>query len=504
MFEAAELGRKITREEFDGMAPALRNELLELQFRLRDADFPVVLLFAGVDGAGKNQTANLLTEWLDPRHIVTRAYGPPSEEERERPEYWRYWRDLPPKGTIGVFLSSWYHDPLVDRAYGAISAAEMDEKLERIANFEKTLADDGALVVKFWMHLSRKAQKKRLEKLESDPLTAWEVTDTDWTHWRMYDDFIAAGERLIRHTNKGHAPWVIVEGRDTRYRSAVVLTTLRDAIARHLEARDVARRMAEETVKRDPLPAVDSALAAQPSVLSSLDMGPALERQSYELQLQEQRGRLALLHRKAREKKVSTVLVFEGWDAAGKGGAIRRLTGALNARDVQVVPIAAPTEEERAQHYLWRFWRHLSRAGRTTVFDRSWYGRVLVERVEGFCAEEAWRRAYAEINDFEDQLVETGTVLVKFWLHITPDEQIERFRRREGVEYKRWKLTEEDWRNRAKWPLYEQAVNDMVEMTSTQTAPWTLVEANDKGHARVKVLRTVCDALEERLRKRGK
>lgn len=504
MFEAAELGRKIPRDEFDRMAPELRTELLDLQLRLRNADFPVIVVFAGVDGAGKNQTANLLTEWVDPRRVVTHAYNKPSDEERERPEFWRYWRDLPPKGTIGLFLSSWYHDPLVKRVRGAISMEEMDERLDRIAHFEQTLADDGALIIKFWMHLSRKAQKKRLEKLESNPLTAWEVTETDWSHWHMYDDFITTGERVIRHTNKGHAPWIIVEGQDARYRSAVVLNAIRDSIARHLETRETARKVAAEIVQHESTPPADPTLAGQPSVLSSLDMNLALKREDYEQQLQEQRGRLAVLHRKAYQKGISTILVFEGWDAAGKGGAIRRLSSAINARSLKVIPIAAPTEEERAQHYLWRFWRHLSRAGRVTVFDRSWYGRVLVERVEGFCPEEAWRRAYTEINDFEEQLTGDGAALVKFWLHITPEEQMARFQHREMTDYKRWKLTDEDWRNRAKWPLYEQSVNDMVEMTSTHTAPWTLVEANDKHYARVKVLKTVCDALEARLKKRRK
>jgi AMP-polyphosphate phosphotransferase len=502
MFEAAELGRKISREEFDGLAPTLRSELLELQFQLRGADFPVIVVFAGVDGAGKNEAVNLLNEWMDPRWIHTRAYGEASDEERERPPYWRYWRDLPPKGRFGLFLSCWYHEPLVERAYGRISVAEMDEQLERITHFEKTLADEGALIIKFWMHLSEKGQKKRLEKLEADPLTAWQVTKSDWTHWEMYDKFVSAAERLIMHTSKGHAHWTIVEGQDSRYRSAAVLTTVRDAVSRHLEARAVAKQVAAAMKKPASSMPETAVLTGQPSILSSLDMTVRAKGDDYARQLQEQRGRLAKLHQKAKDKGVSTALVFEGWDAAGKGGTIRRLTAALNARDLQIIPIAAPTEEERAQHYLWRFWRHLSRGGRLTIFDRSWYGRVLVERVEGFCTEEAWQRAYSEINDFEEQLAEHGTVLAKFWLHITPEEQLARFQTRETIDYKKWKLTDEDWRNRDQWPAYEQAINDMVERTSTRLAPWTLVEANDKPHARIKVLTTVCDALEEGLKRR--
>ena len=245
-------------------------------------------------------------------------------------------------------------------------------------------------------------------------------------------------------------------------------------------------------------------LVAQPSILSSLDMTQKLDPKEAGKLLQEQRGRLSQLHRKIQENGLTVLTVFEGWDAGGKGGAIRRLTSALFARDVQVVPFAAPSSEERAQHYLWRFWRYLSRAGKVTVFDRSWYGRVLVERVEGFASEDEWRRAYDEINDFEEQLVEHGIILVKFWLHITQEEQLKRFEDRQNIDYKRWKLTEEDWRNRDRWDDYELAVNDMVERTSTLMAPWTLVEANDKAYARVKVVETVCDALEAALKKRGK
>jgi polyphosphate:AMP phosphotransferase len=505
MFEAAELGRKLSKEEFGAAAPALRAEMLELQVKLREADFPVIVVFAGVDGAGKNESVNLLNEWLDPRWVVTRAYDKPSDEERERPEYWRYWRDLPPKGRFGLFLSSWYHNPLVERAFGDISQAEMDEKLDRIVRFEKTLADDGALIVKFWMHLSKKAQKKRLTKLEKDPLTKWRVGPDDWKHWKQYDHFIEAGEHTIMRTSKGYAQWNIVEGEDARYRSMVVLTTIRDAVNRQIEARALLKETtAAQKKAKKAKPEKKTVLANQPSILSSLDNTLKLDPKEAGLLLQEHRGRLSQLHRKIKENGLTVLAVFEGSDAAGKGGAIRRLTSALFARDTQVVPFAAPSSEERAQHYLWRFWRYLSREGKVTVFDRSWYGRVLVERVEGFCSEDEWRRAYDEINDFEEQLVDHGIVLVKFWLNITKDEQLKRFNDRENIDYKRWKLTEEDWRNREKWEEYEQAVNEMVERTSTMTAPWTLVEANDKSYARVKVISTVCDALEAAVKKRSK
>jgi polyphosphate:AMP phosphotransferase len=512
MFEAAELGRTIEKDAYKKQVPILRTELLEVQRQLTPARFPLIVVFAGVDGAGKGETVNLLNAWMDPRWIVTRAYQEPSEEESERPEYWRYWRDLPPRGRIGFFLSSWYSRPILDRVYGRSRTAEFDRQLTRIAAFERNLTDDGALILKFWMHLGKRAQKKRLRTLEKDRLTRWRVTKSQWQHWRMYDQFVAAAERALRRTSTVQAPWIIVEGVDEAYRSVTVATTIRDAIRKALAESDGAHRertlassatnqgrRKTASVPKSSSPAVvetPQTAKAGPTILSSLDMSQAVAKKDFATELERYQGRLNLLSRKAQAKGVSTILVFEGWDAAGKGGAIRRITGALDARSYQVIPIAAPTDEERAHHYLWRFWRHLSRAGRLTIFDRSWYGRVLVERVEGFATEQEWRRAYSEIGEFEEQLVERGIVLVKYWVHISEDEQLRRFKEREKARYKQWKLTDEDWRNRAKWADYERAVNDMVEQTSTGLAPWTLVEGNDKYFARLKVLKTVCVSLE--------
>jgi polyphosphate:AMP phosphotransferase len=515
MFEAAELGRSIPKEEYKPRIPTLRTELLESQRQLTKARFPVIVVFAGVDGAGKGETVNLLNEWMDPRWIVTRAYGAPSDEESERPEYWRYWRDLPPKGRIGLFLSSWYSRPILDRVYRRSRAADFDKQLNRIAAFERTLTDDGALILKFWMHLGRGAQKKRLRRLEKDPLTRWRVTKRQWQHWRMYDRFVAAAERALQRTSTVDAPWTIVEGVDEAYRSLTVATSIRDAIRKALaqgrgepQTLKLVRTSGSQLRRRSAGPSrsqpataaqVSGSASAVPTILSSLDMSQEISKKIFATDLEEHQGRLNRLQRKAQAKRITTILVFEGWDAAGKGGAIRRITGALDARSYQVLPIAAPTDEERAQHYLWRFWRHLTRAGRVTIFDRSWYGRVLVERVEGFATEQEWKRAYSEINEFEEQLVEAGIVLVKYWVHITQEEQLRRFKERERARYKQWKLTDEDWRNRSKWADYERAVNDMVERTSTRLAPWTLVEGNDKYFARLKILKTACSTLKAAL-----
>jgi polyphosphate:AMP phosphotransferase len=448
---------------------------------------------------------------MDPRWIVTRAYGDPSDEERERPEYWRYWRDLPRKGRIGLFLSSWYSRPVLDRVYRRSGSADFDEQLERIAAFERTLTDDGALILKFWMHLGKGAQRKHLRKLEKDDLTRWRVTKQHWQHWRMYGKFVAAAERALQRTSTVHAPWTIVEGADEAYRSLTVATAILEAIRKGLadgrgEKKSVAaaadtrsdKGAARTSARSRPQAAAtakDVATVTEATILNSLDMTQAVPKKSFSKELQRYQGQLHRLQRKAQARGVSTIMVFEGWDAAGKGGAIRRITGALDARWYQVIPIAAPTDEERAQHYLWRFWRHLSRAGKLTIFDRSWYGRVLVERVEGFATEQEWRRAYSEINEFEEQLVHRGIVVMKYWVHITADEQLRRFKERQKAKHKQWKLTDEDWRNRERWDAYERAVNEMVERTSTRVAPWVLVEGNDKYFARVKVLKTAAEAL---------
>ncbi len=512
MFEAAELGRTIPKDDYKKQALALRGELLELQRTLSAAKFPVIIVFAGVDGAGKGETVNLLSEWMDPRWIVTRAYGPASDEESERPEYWRFWRDLPPNGRIGFFLSSWYSRPILDRVNGRSTKAAFAQRIGRIVQFERTLASNGALILKFWMHLGKAAQKRRLKKLEKDKVSRWRVTKEQWKHWRMYDKFIAAAEQALRQTSTVDSPWMIVEGDDEAYRSITVATMIRDAVGKALnegrgerppapagrQRRAVAGQLSAKPAPPGTAPERSRSAPASVTILSNLDMTQTVPKKVFDAALEKQQGRLNLLQRRAQDQGVSTILLFEGQDAAGKGGAIRRVTAALDARAYQVIPIAAPTDEERAHHYLWRFWRHLSRAGRLTIFDRSWYGRVLVERVEGFATREEWMRAYSEINEFEEQLVADGIVLVKCWVHITFDEQLRRFKEREKTRYKQWKLTAEDWRNRAKWLDYEQAVNDMVERTSTRHAPWTLVEGNDKNFARLKVLRTVCDRIEER------
>jgi polyphosphate:AMP phosphotransferase len=490
MFESAELGHKIDKATYDKEVPILREALLEAQMDLvKSCKFPVIILIGGLDGAGRGETVNLLNEWMDPRFIQTHGMGDPSEEELDRPMMWRFWRELPPKGKIGVFLGSWYTWPILNRVTGRTKSAEFDQSMERAKRLEKMLTDEGALILKFWMHLSKDRQEKRLKSLEKNPKTSWRVTDRDWKHFKMYDEFHAVHESVIRHTSTAEAPWTIVEGYDPRYRSLTVGKVILEAIRKRLE--DTDNKTTEIHAPPSPLPSIDKL-----DILKALDLKQKIDKKKYKEELEKYQGKLALLARKNKFKNITVIAVFEGNDAAGKGGAIRRITAALDARWYNIVPVAAPTEEERAQPYLWRFWRHIPRRGRLTIFDRSWYGRVLVERVEGFCTEADWMRAYSEINDFEAQLARHNIVVVKFWLAISKDEQLARFNEREKIGFKRFKITEEDWRNRNKWEEYEYAVCDMVDRTSTEIAPWTLVEANDKNFARIKILKTLCKRIE--------
>ena len=491
MFESAEIGHKLDKAAFREAVPLLRAALQEAQVDLfTQHKFPVVVLVSGQDGAGKGETINVLYEWMDPRFLSTLAFSEPSDEERERPPMWRYWRSLPPKGRIGIFAGSWYSDPIRERIQGEISLKELDARAQQINRFEEMLVNEGALVLKFWFHLTKDGQRERLKALESDPRTAWRVTQWNWDRLKTYDQLQDVAGHLLRITNTAAAPWVVVEGSDDRYRSLTVGQVLLGALKRRLASPEHPQVAVAPMVRMS----VD-----QRTVLSELDLTLTLSEKDYKDELARWQGRLSELVRDERFKTRSLVCAFEGADAAGKGGAIRRIAAALDARQYQVTPVAAPTEEERAQPHLWRFWRQLPRHGHVAIFDRTWYGRVLVERVEGFCSENDWLRGYTEINDFEHELIDAGVIVVKFWLQISQEEQLRRFQEREKVDFKRFKITQEDWRNREKWADYQTAICDMVERTSTGNAPWTLVEANDKNFARVKILRTLCERLEAEL-----
>lgn len=489
MFESAEIGHAIDKDTYDAEVPALREALLEAQFELKQqARFPVIVLINGVEGAGKGETVKLLNEWMDPRLIEVRTFDQQSDEELAHPPAWRYWRALPAKGRMGIFFGNWYSQMLQGRVHGEFKDAVLDQGIGGAERLERMLCDEGALIFKFWFHLSKKQMKARLKSLQDDPLHSWRISPLDWQQSQTYDRFVRFGERVLRRTSRDYAPWHVIEGVDPYYRSLAVGRILLEGLQNALKT--------EGRVVRASNIAPLSQSIDQRSLLGSLDLSKQLSKDEYQEQLITEQARLAGLLRDKRMRRHALLAVFEGNDAAGKGGAIRRVAAALDPRQYRIVPVAAPTEEERAQPYLWRFWRHVPGRGKFTVFDRSWYGRVLVERVEGFCQQADWMRAYGEINDFEEQLNNAGVVLVKFWMAIDQQTQLERFQAREQIPFKRFKITEEDWRNRDKWPQYAEAVGDMVDRTSTEIAPWTLVEANDKRWARVKVLRTINEALE--------
>lgn len=505
IFDAVEGQPQVDKSTRDAREAELRMALLEAQYAVLEAkSFPIIVVVGGVDGAGRGETVNLLKEWMDPRHLRANAVGQATDEERERPPMFRFWRKLPPKGEIGVFFGSWYTDPIVGRVMSGLSDAEYDLQLEQARRFETMLAREGALIVKLWFHLSKKAQKRRLRSLEADKETRWRVTKQDWKRYKRYDNFRRTSERAIVQTSTPDAPWTLVDGSDERGRALIageaLLTAMRARLRREQRRAGSTLMTAEvdpesEEVHEEAPPPISPVV----HLLERVDLTKTLEPERYEDELDRLQRRLALLTRKKAFAKISPVLVFEGADAAGKGGAIRRVTQALDARIYTVIPVAAPNDEERVHPYLWRFWRHLPGDGRFAVFDRSWYGRVLVERVEGFASEPEWRRAYPEIVDFEDQLVRAGCPIAKFWLQISPEEQLRRFEERQATPWKNFKITEDDWRNRDKWDAYQRAAAEMIERTSTELSPWTVVEAEDKRWARIRILRQVCETIERAL-----
>jgi len=496
MFEAAEVGRFLSKDEFKALEPIIHERVLSLQQKLRQSQHALIIIVAGVEGAGKGEVVDRLNRWFDTRDVQTHAFWEETDEERQRPRYWRFWRTLPARGTVSVMFGSWYTSPIVEAALAHLDAADFEQEMRRIVELEKTLTDDGTLLLKLWFHLPKAEQQKRLE--EEAKVTKFKKSPMLAEFAQSYDQFARVSEQALHLTEGGHAAWHIIESTDARYRDA----TVGEAVIALLE-----KTFAADAHTPAPAPVtgvVDcEALSRDPShnktVLDTIDLGNTLSDSDYSEQIAILQRRLHELAWEMNRQKHNAMLVFEGWDAAGKGSAIRRVTGAIDARIYRVIPIAAPTDEEKAHHYLWRFWRHIPRAGYMTIYDRSWYGRVLVERVEGFASEEEWSRAYREINSFEEHLVNHGIALFKFWIHIDADEQLRRFKAREQDPRKQYKITDEDWRNREKFAAYKEAVNAMVAHTSTARAPWTLVAGNDKKYARIQLLSTICAGLESML-----
>ena len=487
-------GRRLSRLEYEHALPRLQDALLDAQFTLRQScRHAVVMIVTGIPAAGRSEVVNELLGWLDPKLATVYGFHAPSDVERERPTLWRYWRLMPPQGRIAILHGGWYQDLLLGAAGRGVktasSPAQLRRGVERVRQLEQMLVRNGVVLCKVHLHVAPDTQKKRLAKLQANKTTRWRVTQEDRWLARHYGPVERAFERTLAATDQPLAPWRIVDGTDSQHRALEVGGQLLAAI-----------QHADDAVPRNRNAPKGAVVTA--AIRARFATGPAGDAPSddeYDAELERLQGRLALLSRRKRFEKHAVVAAFEGMDAAGKGGAIRRVTAALDARQFRVVPISAPTPEELARPYLWRFWFQLPPRGNYTFFDRSWYGRVLVERVRGFAQAPDWQRAYDEINEFERQLTEHRVIVAKFWLAVSRAEQLERFAERDRNPLKRFKVDPEDWTNRKHWAAYQRAAQDMLARTDTQHAPWTIVPADDKRSARLAVLRALGDRIEAAL-----
>ena len=494
MLEKIDLSKKVDKKTYRRVMDEAEEKLGLLQRECKDAGIPVILVFEGMGAAGKGVQINRLIQALDPRGFDVYACDRPTEDEQMRPFLWRYWTKTPAKGRIAVFDRSWYRSVQVDRFDGLTREDKLGDAYQDILSFEKQLCDDGTVIMKFFLYIDKDEQKKRFKKLEGSKETSWRVTEEDWNRNKDFDRYLKMNEEMLEKTDTDYAPWVIIEAVDKDYAALKIVSTVMDRLEYELEHR---RPEDEKTAQRQESKTRER---FKNGVLSGIDLSKSLTEEEDKTRLKKLQKRLAELHSELYRLRIPVVIGFEGWDAGGKGGAIKRLTSNLDPRGYRVNPTAAPNDIEKVHHYLWRFWNSVPKAGHIAIFDRTWYGRVMVERIEGFCSEAEWRRAYQEINEMESHMANAGAVVLKFWLHIDKDEPERRFRERQANPAKQWKITDEDWRNREKWDQYEEAVNEMLIRTSTTYAPWIVVEGNDKRYARVKVLQTVVDALEKKVK----
>ncbi len=496
MLEKVDLTKKISKEEYKEKMPRLEAKLGSLQRECKALGIPIMIVFEGFGAAGKGLQIGRLIQSMDPRGFEVYPIKNETEEEQMHPFMWRFWTKTPAKGRIVIFDGSWYRKVLIDRFEKRTKNKDLPDVFHSINSFEEQLADDGNLIIKLFLDIDKKEQKKRFEKLEKNKETAWRVTQGDKERNARYNEYAAMMEDMLFKTDTDYAPWTIIESMDKRFATLKIYTSVIKAMEEQIEK----VKQETEEKKQKGAPQMDEDMRElQVSILSKADLSLSYTREEYKEKLDKLQKKMEKLHGELYRRRIPVVLGFEGWDAGGKGGAIKRLTERMDPRGYVVNPTASPNDIEKAHHYLWRFWRAMPKDGHVAIFDRTWYGRVMVERIEGFCATEEWKRAYKEINDMEKDLYDAGAIVIKFWMHIDKDEQERRFTERQQNPEKQWKITEEDWRNREKWELYEDAVNEMLMRTSTDYAPWVVVEGNNKYYARVKVLKTVVDAIEKRL-----
>lgn len=507
MLEKVDLLKKLSKEEYKEKMSQLETKIGQLQRECKALKIPIMIVFEGFGAAGKGLQIGKLIQSMDPRGFHVYPVKNETEEERMHPFLWRFWIKTPEKGRIAIYDGSWYRRVLIDRFEKRTKEKELPEAFHSINSFEEQLTDDGTVIIKLFLDISKKEQKKRFDKLQKNKETAWRVTQGDLERNAKYNEYAAMMEDMLFKTDTDYAPWTIIEATDRRFATVKIYTTVVKAMADQIEKLE--RQRKKDTADQetdDHMNVSEVAREAdkelrelQVSILSKADLSLKYTREEYEAKLDKLQKKIEKLHGELYRRRIPVVLGFEGWDAGGKGGAIKRLTAKMDARGYAVNPTASPNDIEKAHHYLWRFWRTMPKAGHVAIFDRTWYGRVMVERIEGFCTKEEWQRAYKEINDMEKDLCDAGAIVIKFWMHIDKDEQERRFKERQENPEKQWKITDEDWRNREKWDLYERAVEEMLVKTSTPSAPWIIVEGNDKYYARIKVLETVVEAIRRRL-----
>ena len=483
MLDIIKKEQKLSKETYKEKKTQLEIKLSQLQQKAKAAGLPVIIVFEGWDAAGKGTQIGKLLLSLDPRGYQVHPINPPTEEERFRPSLWRFWNKIPPRGKIAIFDGSWYEQVTIERIQKTVREKDESKAFDSIQAFESQLTQDGYLIIKFFLHISKEEQKSRFQKLEKNAATAWKVTGADWKNYKRYKKLYPQYEKVLKKTDYTFAPWHVLSAENERIATIEIYEKTCLALEKALSQQIPRKAPALKEIKQYPLRKINLELS--------------IPEKEYETRLRLSQKRLYELEHELYHFRIPLILVFEGSDAAGKGGVIKRLVRGLDPRGFEVVPIGAPSEEEKRCHYLKRFWEKVPKAGHITIFDRSWYGRVLVERVEELCPERDWKRAYEEILDTEKQWAQSGAVILKFWLQIDPATQLKRFELREGNPLKKWKITEEDWRNREKWDAYQLAVNEMLYRTHKSYAKWHIIEANDKKYARIKVLETCIDTLEK-------
>jgi len=497
MLEKIDLTHTLSKKDYKTEIDGLETKLAELQRKIKDLKIPVIIVFEGWSASGKGTYISKILDPLDPRYFNVYTMDKLSEDAAMRPFLWNYWIKTPPQGRITIFDKSWHRAVLPERQMKRpLSPSEAAGFYYDLDAFERQLSENGTLIIKFFLHISKAEQKRRFSELLKRPDTEWRVDKHDILQNRNYETHLKHFENMIQQSNFAQSEWNIIEADDANYATTKIYKILINKIEKEIE------RVGREGPGAPLTPANITADYEPPqvSILSSVDPNKEISQDEYKEKLSCYQKKISYLGFKLYTKRRPVVIVYEGWDAAGKGGNIRRLTQDIDPRGYEVVPVAAPSQEELSRHYLWRFWKSIPKDGHIAIFDRSWYGRVLVERVEGFCTDIEWQRAYREINDMEMHLHNHGTIIFKFWLQIDKDEQLKRFQTRESDVLKQYKMTDEDWRNRDKWDLYEKAADEMLFRTSTSYAPWTVVESNNKKYARIKTLKLVVDTLEKELK----